>query len=92
MRLDQFLSKVGVIKRRTEAARLLKNGCIYVDDQPAKPASEARPGTTLRIETDRQQSTWAILEVPAGNVAKRDYERYVRRESLELPPRDSAEE
>ena len=91
MRLDQFLAKVGVIKRRTEAARLLKNGVILVDDVPAKPASEARPGTTLRIETETQRSTWEILEIPTGNVAKRDYERYARRTSLELRERPSTE-
>ena len=75
----------------TEAARLLKNGVILVDDVPAKPASEARPGTTLRIETETQRSTWEILEIPTGNVAKRNYERYARRTSLELRERPSTE-
>ncbi len=81
MRLDLFLRKVGIIKRRTEAARLLKEGRILVDDRPAKPAAEVRPGQRLKISGPRGVTRWEILEIPAGNVPKSESERYARETS-----------
>jgi ribosomal 50S subunit-recycling heat shock protein len=78
MRLDTWIKKVGILKRRTLAARLLRNGRILVDDQPAKPATTVRVGQTLRIEGARFVRTWEVLAIPLGNVAKADRESHAR--------------
>jgi ribosomal 50S subunit-recycling heat shock protein len=88
VRLDQFLSTVGVVKRRTEAARLLKGGRVLVDGQPAKPAAEARPGQRLEVRESRRVRTWEVLAIPAGNVPKKSYGDYAR--LLAEEPRDDA--
>jgi len=79
MRLDTFLSTVGIVKRRTEAARLLREGRVYADDHAVKPAVEARAGMRLRVEGPRGVTLWEVLEVPEGNVRKADYGKYAAR-------------
>ncbi len=78
MRLDAWIRKVGVLKRRTLAARLLKNGHILVDGQPAKPATLVKPGQRIRVEDARHVRTWEVLEVPEGNVSKAEFPKYAR--------------
>ena len=78
MRLDVWIRKVGILKRRTLAARLLKNGQILVDDHPAKPAAEVRPGQRVRVEGPRTVTTWEVLAIPERNVSKADYALYAR--------------
>jgi ribosomal 50S subunit-recycling heat shock protein len=78
LRLDLFLSRVGIVKRRTEAARWLKDGRVLVDGQPAKPAGEVRVGQRLRVEEKRRVREWEVLQVPGGNVPKSAYAEYAR--------------
>jgi ribosomal 50S subunit-recycling heat shock protein len=79
MRLDSFLSSVGIVKRRTEAARLLREGRVLVDGRAAKPASEARPGQRIRVDGPRGVTCWTVLDVPTGNVRRADYGKYAGR-------------
>jgi ribosome-associated heat shock protein Hsp15 len=88
MRLDTWIRKVGLLKRRTLAAQLLRNGLILVDGQPAKPATVVRPGQRVRIEGPRLVKTWEVLGVPEGNVRKADGALYAR--LLEETRRDEA--
>ena len=78
MRLDAWIKKVGILKRRPLAARLLKNGRILVDDQPAKPATPVRVGQTLLVEGPRTVRRWEVLAIPTGNVPKTETTRYAR--------------
>lgn len=88
MRLDLFLSKVGIVTRRVEAARWLKDGRVLVDGRAAKPAGEVRVGQRLRVEEKRWVREWEVLAMPAGNVPKSaygDYARLLSEEARELP-------
>jgi ribosomal 50S subunit-recycling heat shock protein len=87
MRLDIFLKTVGIVKRRPEAARLIRGGFVFVDDQPAKAAVRVRPGQRIRVETSRSVRVYEVLELPAGrSVSKSEYARYARLvESSERP-------
>ena len=88
MRLDLYLSKVGIVKRRTEAARWLKDGRVLVDGRRAKPAAEARVGQRLRVEEKRRVREWEVLALPAGNVPRSaygDYARLLSEEAKEHP-------
>ncbi len=86
MRLDAWIRRVGVLKRRTLAARLLKNGHILVDGRPAKPAASVRPGQEVRVEGPRTVTTWEVVAIPEGNVPKSDYPLFAR--LLDERPRD----
>lgn len=88
MRLDLFLSRVGIVKRRTEAARLLRDGRVMVDGRPGKPAAAATVGQHLEVRSTARTSHWRILDIPTGNVRKSDFERYAAR--LETSPGEPA--
>lgn len=79
MRLDSFLSTVGIVKRRTEAARWLRDGRVSVDGRRAKPAHEVQPGQRIRVDGRGGATEWLVHEIPPGNVPKADYPRYVER-------------
>jgi len=86
MRLDSFLSTVGIVKRRTEAARWLRDGRVLVDGHPAKPAHDVRPGQRIRVEGGaRGPAEWIVHEIPAGNVPKAHYSRYAERVDAASP-------
>ncbi len=85
MRLDSFLSTVGIVKRRTEATRLLREGRVLVNDRAAKPAVEVRVGQRIAVHGPRGAVCWEVLAVPAGNVRKADHPRYVTRLDAEPP-------
>ena len=88
MRFDLFLRTVGIVKRRSEAARLLSEGRVTVDGRPAKPAAAVAVGQRVRVEGVRAVTEWEVLEVPTGNVPSSQYGRYAARRP-EAPPEAS---
>lgn len=76
MRFDLFLRTVGIVKRRSEATRLLKEGRVQVDGRVAKPALAAAAGQHVRVDGPRSITEWEVLEVPPGNVPKSEQARY----------------
>lgn len=77
MRIDDFLSTVGILKRRTEAKRLADSGMIEVNGRPVKPAYPVKPEDIIRIKGSNP-FTLAVTALPHGSVAKNDRERYFR--------------
>lgn len=78
MRLDQYLSKVGLIKRRTLAKEMADSGLIKVDGRRSKPASEVKAGDIISIGGSRPL-TIEIKDIPLGNVKKEEREGYYRK-------------
>lgn len=77
MRIDDFLSTVGVVKRRTIAKELASNGMIEVNQRPIKPAYQVKPNDVIQIKGAHGMIV-EVLEIPPGSVAKPDRERYYR--------------
>lgn len=77
MRLDDYLSTVGVIKRRTVAKDLGSNGLITVNGNRAKPAHQIKTGDIIHIKGSRPV-TIEILELPTGSVSKDKREQYFK--------------
>ncbi len=77
MRLDLFLSRVGIVKRRAIAKELADSGLITLNGQPAKPSREIKLGDIIRISGKIQLNT-EILMIPAGSVKKEDREKFCR--------------
>lgn len=80
MRIDDFLSTVGVIKRRTIAKELAKNGMVEVNGRTIKPAYDVATGDIILIKGNRRTAV-EVLAVPTGSVPKDKRDQYVR----ELP-------
>lgn len=77
MRLDDFLSTVGVVKRRTVAKELAANGLIEINGNRAKPASDIHLNDIIVIKGSRPL-TVEVLRIPSGSVAKGDRERFFK--------------
>jgi ribosomal 50S subunit-recycling heat shock protein len=77
MRLDLFLSKTGVVKRRTMAKELADNGLIRVNGNVAKAGKEIEAGDIVRIAGNRALAI-EVLAVPSGSVKKTDREKYFK--------------
>ena len=77
MRLDQYLQKTGIVKRRTVAKELCDAGRVVIDGRPAKGSHEIREGEEFSVHFRDRRSNYKVKEVPAGNIRKDDRDRYV---------------
>jgi len=77
MRLDDFLSTVGVVKRRTVAKELAANGLIEINGRKAKPAADVHINDIIAIKGSRPLAV-EVLRIPGGSVPKAERERYVK--------------
>ena len=77
MRLDDFLSTVGVIKRRTEAKEMCQNGLVEVNGHKAKPAHKILPNDIIRIKGSSPQAI-EVLNLPSGSVSKETRTNYIK--------------
>ena len=69
MRIDDFLSTVGVIKRRTIAKELGAKGMIAVNGRTIKPAYQVKVGDIIHIKGTHTK-TVEVLDLPTGSVPK----------------------
>jgi len=75
MRIDDYLSTVGIIKRRTIAKELGANGLIEVNGHKVKPAYQVKLHDIIAIKGSRPFSA-EVLDIPSGSVPKSDRERF----------------
>ena len=77
MRLDLYLKKTGVVRQRSLAKEICDAGAASVNGRPAKPGQDLRAGDRIELRLARRELVLRVLEIPQGNVAKRDAARYV---------------
>ena len=77
MRLDDYISTVGVVKRRTVAKELAQNGLVHVNERRVKPAYQVKLNDIIAIRGSRPV-TVEVLGVPTGSVPKERREEYFR--------------
>lgn len=77
MRLDDFLSTVGIIKRRTEAKEMCQNGLVELNGQKAKPAHTVKPNDIVRVKGSSPQAV-EVLSIPSGSVSKENRHTFVK--------------
>ena len=77
MRLDLFLCKTGIIKRRTLAKEIADSGLVKVNSQKAKPGREINEHDIIEIGGNRAIVV-EVLKVPTGSVRKEDREKHFR--------------
>lgn len=77
MRLDAFLKNTRLMKRRTAARDLAAGGGVLLNDHPAKPGRDVKPGDVLTFlgEEDEAPRRVKILQealrpVPKGREAE----------------------
>ena len=77
MRLDLYMSNVGLVKRRTRAKELATCGLVEINGKTVKPAYEIKIGDIIKIGGKRM-ITAELLDIPTGNVKKEDREKYFK--------------
>lgn len=83
MRLDQFLNKSGIVKRRSLAKELCDRGLVDVNGRQAKASHEVKPGDKLAVKLPDRRNHYAVLDVPMGNARKEDRGKYAELTSEE---------
>lgn len=78
MRIDLLLKSLCLVKTRSQAHKGCEAGCISLNGRSAKPAAEVRAGDLIEIRFPRRLLAVEILEVPDGQVPRRDRERHYR--------------
>ncbi len=70
MRLDLFLKKTLIIKRRTLAQELIKSGRVFVNGNIAKAGKDIKEGDVITFPLRRRRLTIKVKQIPKGNVKK----------------------
>ena len=78
MRLDQYLQKTGIVKRRSLAKELCDAGRVTIDGRPVKASHDVKSGEQLSVHFRDRRSSFQVKNVPAGNVKKEDRGDYVQ--------------
>ena len=77
MRIDDFLSTVGVVKRRTVAKDLGTSGLLEANGRKVKPAYLVRLGDIIRIKGSRPLAI-EVLDIPERSVPKTERDKYFK--------------
>lgn len=72
MRLDAFLKKTHLLKRRELARELCDEGMVRVNGVPRKASAEIKEGDELQFPLYNRLLRVKVLAMPQGNVAKAD--------------------
>ena len=72
MRLDAYLKKSLLIKRRELANQLCDEGMVRVNGVPRKASHEVKAGDELEFPLFAKVLRVRVLEIPEGNVSRAD--------------------
>jgi ribosomal 50S subunit-recycling heat shock protein len=76
MRLDLFLKKTCVVKSRAAAKTVCDAGAAAVNGRTAKASQELRVGDVIALHFVQRDLELHVLDLPHGNVSKRDAGKY----------------
>jgi ribosomal 50S subunit-recycling heat shock protein len=72
LRLDLFLKKCGLVKRRLHAKQLCEAGGVEVNGRPAKASRETGPGDVLMLRLPRRTLRIRVLSTPDRSMKPSD--------------------
>ncbi len=78
MRIDDYLSTVFLIKRRTVAKEWIQGGKVRLNGSRTKPAHDINPGDLIDIYYKNHRITVEVLEVPGKSIPKAQAENYYK--------------
>ncbi len=70
MRLDLFLKKTMIVKRRSVANELVRSGRVLLNGSLAKPGREVKPDDILQLPLHRRRLKIKIKAIPVRPVKK----------------------
>jgi ribosomal 50S subunit-recycling heat shock protein len=78
VRIDLLLKSLCLAKTRSQAHKGCDSGSVSINGRKAKPSTEVRAGDVVEVRHPRAVTAVEIIEVPAGQVPRRDRDRYFR--------------
>lgn len=79
MRLDDYISTVRVIKRRTVAKEMIEGGRVKLNGRAVKPAHPVSAGDIIRVSYPNRMIEIEVVDVPKRSIRKDDCEKYYKR-------------
>ncbi|MBN2620934.1 hypothetical protein JXB22_07570 [candidate division WOR-3 bacterium] len=76
MRVDVFLKKVLLFKKRSEAKKMCDDRLILINGKESKPSHSVNVNDIISIETREGTNKYRVLNIPERNVRKDDTEAY----------------
>lgn len=76
MRLDVYLHKCCLVRRRSEAKRACDNGIVRVDGHPSKAGRLLQVGQHVTIAFADRLLEVEVVALPSGNVPKKDVAKF----------------
>jgi ribosomal 50S subunit-recycling heat shock protein len=71
-----LLSKLCLTKTRTIAKHACDKNLVWVNEKPAKASQEIKSGDYIRFDLYGFKHQIQLIEIPKGNVAKKDCADY----------------
>lgn len=81
MRIDLLLNKLCLTKTRTIAKNACDKNLVWINGKAAKASHEVKAGDIVRLDLYSFTHEIQILEIPLGNVAKKDSAKYYQMNS-----------
>ncbi len=76
MRIDQLMKKLMLVKSRSVAKKACELGLVKINDKICKASAEVRDNDIIEYEIYGYKSKVRILEIPKGNVSKKNAAKY----------------
>ncbi|MEO1928633.1 MAG: RNA-binding S4 domain-containing protein [Nautiliaceae bacterium] len=64
MRIDKFLNAVNIVKRRSIADEMCKEGVVFINGKKAKPAKDVKVGDIIEIHYLSGVKKYEVLRIP----------------------------
>jgi ribosomal 50S subunit-recycling heat shock protein len=71
LRLDLFLKRSGLVKRRSLAATLCENGYVTLNGRSAGPGKAVKVGDRIQIRYARKELLVVITGIPPGKQVRK---------------------
>ncbi|MFO7660918.1 MAG: S4 domain-containing protein [Candidatus Cloacimonadaceae bacterium] len=78
MRIDLLLNKICLTKTRSIAKNACDKNLVQINGKTAKASQEVKAGDLIRLDLYGFRHLLEIVEVPVGNVAKKDATKYYK--------------
>ena len=83
LRLDLYLKRSGLVKRRSLAATLCDNEYVNLNGRPAGPGKSVKVGDRLEIHYARKKVLVEVTEIPGKQVKKGESYNILNEEIIE---------
>jgi len=79
LRIDKFLNSVNIVKRRSIADEMCKEGVVFINGKKAKPSKDVKVGDKIEIHYLSGIKKYEVLKLPeTKTIPKSKKNEYVK--------------